>query len=217
MNEVGESYVVTRQRLRDMLGTLDEDEWALPVDACPGWQVRDVVAHLTAICEDALAGRLTGPPSEEVTAEQVERLRPVPPAELLRRWDELAQPFAELADSFSVWAPVFDVWAHEQDIRTAVGRPGGRDHPLVDRMTELIMDGIDIDGQLVVEGDTRTYRSPDKPGPEYKVRTTPFEMLRLRVGRRSPDQVEALDWSTDPSPILDDLFMFGPRTQALVE
>ncbi len=55
-------YRDTRERLTSLVSGLDEAALAAPVPTCPGWRVRDVVAHLAAIVEDALAGRLTGPP-----------------------------------------------------------------------------------------------------------------------------------------------------------
>jgi uncharacterized protein (TIGR03083 family) len=218
MTDLGERYGETRQRLVGLLTTLDDGDWTTPVAATPGWQVRDVVGHLVAICDDALAGRLAGPPPEEVTAQQVQRMRPIPPPELLARWDELAPPFQELLTAVKVWPAVIDIWSHEQDIRTAVGQPGGRDLPLVREMAKIGISVLDIEGRLTVElNDDDAIASPDKPGPKYRLRTSAFEFDRLRLGRRTRDQVAALDWITGPGPILDELFIFGPRTEPLVE
>ena len=73
--DVGEHYARIRTRFTALVEDLSTEEWERPVQACPGWRVRDVVAHLSGTVDDALAGRLTGPPSEEVTAEQVVRNR----------------------------------------------------------------------------------------------------------------------------------------------
>jgi hypothetical protein len=62
---------------------LDDRGAATPVPACPGWRVRDVVAHLTAVAEDVLEGRLTGPPTEEQSAAQVARFEDRPLADML--------------------------------------------------------------------------------------------------------------------------------------
>ncbi len=40
---------------------------ATNVPACPRWSVRDVLAHLATVAEDAVAGRLSPPPSEDET------------------------------------------------------------------------------------------------------------------------------------------------------
>jgi uncharacterized protein (TIGR03083 family) len=55
-------YRETRERLTALVAGLDEAQLAAPVPACPGWSVADVIGHLAAIPEDALAGRLTGRP-----------------------------------------------------------------------------------------------------------------------------------------------------------
>lgn len=47
--------------------------------------------------------------------------------------------------------------------------------------------------------------------------TSAFEIVRLRLGRRTREQVAALDWTGDPEQILDDLFVFGPAQHPLVE
>jgi hypothetical protein len=37
------------------------------------------------------------------------------------------------------------------------------------------------------------------------------------MGRRSRSQFAALDWSGDPSPVLDHLVVFGPATSDVIE
>ncbi|HET7246492.1 MAG TPA: maleylpyruvate isomerase N-terminal domain-containing protein [Streptosporangiaceae bacterium] len=49
-------YRETRERLAGLVAGLDEAQLGTPVPACPGWSVADVVGHLAAIPEDALAG-----------------------------------------------------------------------------------------------------------------------------------------------------------------
>jgi hypothetical protein len=60
-------------------------------------------------------------------------------------------------------------------------------------------------------------RSPSTDGPTYRVRTTAFEVVRLRLGRRSRAEVRALDWDPIPPPDLAALFIFGPRPTPLRE
>ena len=49
-------YRTTRERVTGLVTGLDGATLGTPVAACPAWAVRDVVAHLAAIAEDALAG-----------------------------------------------------------------------------------------------------------------------------------------------------------------
>jgi hypothetical protein len=61
------------------------------------------------------------------------------------------------------------------------------------------------------------YHSGPERGTEIRLRTTRFEALRWRTGRRSRGQLAALDWSGDPTPVLDHLYLFGPANADIVE
>src|SRR5215469_18519764 len=105
-------YHETRLRLSDLVAGLDEAALTTEVPACPGWAVRDVLAHLTAIPEDALAGRLTGVPDEAFTADQVARFADVSVPEMLTRWSAAAPRFEEVVQGFQIWPAVIDVASH---------------------------------------------------------------------------------------------------------
>ena len=66
-------YQETRERIIALVTGLDDAAWSTAVAACPGWSVRDVVAHLAAVAEDWVSGRLAGPPTDEETAAQIAR------------------------------------------------------------------------------------------------------------------------------------------------
>lgn len=213
----GQHYRQSRARLVDMVAPLGDTEWSLPVPACPGWRVRDVVAHLAATTEDALAGRLTGPPEPAQTAGQVSRMRAVAPRDMVALLERDAPAFEEMVDAFKIWPAAFDMVSHEHDIRGAIGRPGARDHMSVDALVRLLLRNAELgatvefdlgDGDPIVVG---------QPPATLTLRTTPFELFRLRMGRRSRDQIAALDWSADPGPVLDRLCVFGPAAVPVIE
>lgn len=229
---VGEHYRSCRLRLEPILSDLDDAAWDTPVPACPGWRVRDVLAHLVGIIEDAVAGKLSGPPPPELTAEEVDRHRADDPAELLRTWTAMAPFFEEAIGQGARWPAFLDVLSHEHDIRSALGLGGERDHPDVRRAAELLTaalpDGLVVDlvpregpGALEAPEAWSTDRQTDRPteanGAPIRLRATAFEILRLRLGRRSLAQVRALDWTGDPEPFLDRLFVFGPTPTDLRE
>ncbi|HEU0171819.1 MAG TPA: maleylpyruvate isomerase family mycothiol-dependent enzyme [Acidimicrobiales bacterium] len=215
---IGEHYRATRERLTDLLAGAAEADWARPVPACPGWDVHDVVAHLVALVDDALTGRLTGPPSPQVTAEQVARLRDEAGAVMLARWAEQAPLFEQAVTDRGIWPAAFDVGAHEQDVRGALGRPGARDCALVRTAARLLIEEFAGDATIVADLDDEVARSHPGTGGEHHLRTTPFEVFRFRLGRRSRQQVAELDWTPVPDDaVLDSLFIFGPATAALVE
>src|ERR1700722_19011066 len=85
----GEQYGLARKRLSELLAGI-EGPASVAVPACPLWSVHDVPAHLVAVNEDVLAGKLSGPPSEEDTAAQVARRTGVPTADVIEEWAEMA-------------------------------------------------------------------------------------------------------------------------------
>jgi hypothetical protein len=215
--EVGEHYRRVRLRLTEMLQGIEDDDWSVAVPACPGWTVHDVLGHVVGVAEDANAGLITGPPSESQTAAEVERHRHDRPADLLDHWAVVGEPFERLITAVEAWPPALDVLSHEYDIRAALGRPGARDDELVLTGARQMIEFLDIEGTITVDLGEETVRSARKPGPDYLLRTGPFEVFRFRLGRRSRDQVAGLDWSCDPHDVLDDLFIFGPADAPLAE
>jgi uncharacterized protein (TIGR03083 family) len=219
--DLAQLYRDTRERLTALVAGLDEQALATPVPACPGWQVQDVIAHLAAIVEDALAGRLTGPPSEEETAVQVARYKGRPMPQTLDGWTAGAPRFEEVISAFDIPPAVIDVASHEQDIRGALGRPGARDCPAVQQMAGWLLQRLRTPVAMRVTVEDAEFRiGPAGAGTQDRVlglRTTRFEAFRWRMGRRSRDQLAALDWSGDPAPVLDHLVVFGPARTDIIE
>ncbi len=214
---LSELYGQTQARVVALVRGLDEGQLEAPVPTCPGWCVADVVAHLTAISEDVLEGRLSGPPTDEQARAQVERFRGRPLPEVLARWEELGPGLGEAIDAFEVWPAVLDVASHEHDIRGALGRPGARDSQVVrlgsDRLLTLMRPTVAL--RVVVEDETYAL-GPQGPRP-IVLRTGRFEALRWRMGRRSRAQLTSLDWTGDPAPVLDHLAVFGPSPADITE
>jgi uncharacterized protein (TIGR03083 family) len=134
---------------------LEEAQWDLATD-CPGWTVKDQLSHLIGIERMLLgdpAPPSLAVVADHVVNDfgrtneaWVEARRSVPGSEVLaefvettnRRIDALSAMPTEKFDEVG-WSPIGDVpyrefmatrlidcWAHEQDVRRALGRPGGR-------------------------------------------------------------------------------------------
>lgn len=214
VHEIGWHYEQSRERIDGLLRTAGSDTWEAPVAACPGWRVRDVVAHLLGSTEDAAAGRLSGPPTEAQTRDQVDRHRADDPVALLDAWAGAGPIVAAVVTELGMWPAAIDAVSHEHDIRTAVDRPGERDGDSITELAGLLHD-VDTPHPLTIVLD----EGGEVSGADdvLTLRTTPFELVRLRLGRRSRSQVESLDWSADPGAVLDHLFIFGPAPTDLVE
>jgi uncharacterized protein (TIGR03083 family) len=140
---------------------LTDEEWSRPTD-CPGWSVRDHVAHMIGT-ENMLLG-VQPPPGVapegahirndigKFNEQWVASYRERTPAELLddfravtaKRLEELRALPSEKWDEegFTPEGPgpyrqfmeirVFDCWYHDQDMREALGRPGFVEGPVAD-------------------------------------------------------------------------------------
>jgi uncharacterized protein (TIGR03083 family) len=210
-------YTDTHARLAALVAGMDAPALDTPVPACPGWSVHDVVAHELAVTEDALAGQLTGPPTEEQTAAQVARFRGHDMRDMLAAWAVTAPQFGDIVAAFEVWPAVIDIVSHEQDIRGALSRPGGRDSAAVRLCADALIAYLTPPAPVRVLVEDTEFRVGPDDGAELALVTSRFEALRWRMGRRSRAQLAALDWSGDPSPVLDHLVVFGPATADIVE
>jgi len=121
-----EAYGVLRERLGNIIGANDGD---VPVPACPGWPVRDVVAHLAGLCEDWVNHRLDGYASGSWTANHVARYPGCTCAVILQMWAHTMKAFADLGDDPEMSPPARwafgDAVVHEADIRGSLS--AGRD------------------------------------------------------------------------------------------
>lgn len=211
-------YLDAHRRVSSLVSELESDTVHTPVPACPGWSVADVVAHLTAVAEDALAGRLTRPPSDAETAAQVSRFAGRSIGEVLAVWSALAKPFAVAVAAVGSWPAVMDVGAHEQDIRGAIGAPGARDCELVRVGADRLLSLLRLPVPMIVEVEDATFPVGDTDsGDPVRLNTTRFEAFRFRLGRRSRQQMARMAWSGDPEPVLDHLVVFGPAPRDVVE
>lgn len=219
-------YRDSRVRLTELVSEIAEPA-AVPVAACPGWSVHDVVSHLVGVIEDVTAGRLTGPPTDDQTAEQVGRRAGRPTGQVLEEWRRLAPALEELLAEVPVWPAALDALSHEHDVRAAVGRSGARDAPGVIAGAHRLIKALDPPAPMVVHLDGRTIRIGEdgRTGEAggritdgaLELDTTAFEAFRFRLGRRSRRQLAAMRWTGDPDPVLDHLTIFGPSPADIEE
>lgn len=208
-------YQETRERI---LAAVGPGDWSAAVPACPGWSVRDVVAHVTAIADDWVNnGPLSGPPTDADTAAGVARFNGRDVDSIVAVWDSAAAQLGKLAESDGVKAPLADLVVHEHDIRGAIARQGERDSAAVICASDQLLTSLETPVSVRVTVEDAEYHCGPDGSPEMQLRTTRFEALRWRTGRRSRAQLAAMDWSADPAPVLDHLYLFGPASADLIE
>lgn len=219
-----QTYSAVRTRLLDLASTLDEAAQSAAVPALPGWSVRDTYAHLAGICTDVLTKRLTTRASPEWTAGQVADRAGLPFADVCAEWAKAGPSMDAVLSSPSAKGGhlmVEDVWQHEQDVRGALGLPADRDVETCTWMATFTLRYLDHkwpEGTPAV----RVVAGPiDQTLGNGEVaatlRTEPYELARLTLGRRSREQILALDWEGDPSAMLGSLHTFTMPGGPLVE
>jgi uncharacterized protein (TIGR03083 family) len=219
VTDVGAAYAAGRQRLTELVQDLDEDAAAMPVPCCPAWSVTDVVAHLTGVCADVLAGRIDGVGTDPWTDAQVVARRDLPLKDVVAEWNDVAPAVEAMAGAFGAagfqW--VGDQAIHEQDVRGALGRPGARDSETIEVglrfMVPAFLEAVAALGlpTLEVRAGERSWRSGEGDEPAVRLALPPFDAMRSICGRRSVDQLRALPWTADPEPYLE-AFTWGPFT-----
>ena len=211
---VGGTYLAAYAEVHARLaGLVRADIADVVVPACPGWRVRDVVAHLAGLCEDWVESRLDGYASERWTADQVSRYERSTCGEIVAAWAGAMTTFRSLREPFLGLAPARwafgDAVIHEADIRGALGAVRAPDDAVL-----LSLRGTLMRWQQVLSGagaPTLHVRSPDGPDwwlgtvddPDAVVVETPvYELFRGLTGRRSLGQAVGWNWSADPHPIV---------------
>jgi uncharacterized protein (TIGR03083 family) len=233
----GAAYRDVRVSVIELLRTTDPAALRGLAPATPEWRVRDIAGHLAGVCDDVVNGNMDGAPGPAWTGAQVDKRRDWDVEQLVTEWTEHAEG---LEPQMSEWGAaigqmVFDAWTHEQDIRGALGVPGGRDTAA----TAIAFDWMV--GNLQAPDDTDPADPRLRPGLEVRteagtvvifgpppgvdpvereggLEVSRYEFLRTVTGRRSRAQIAALAWDGDAlveSMVLGD--PFHPAAVDIVE
>lgn len=194
------AFAQTAQAVVDLGFPCSEQDFERPT-ACPGWTIKDQISHIVA-AESAVIGRpdppVDVPDLPHVRnrvgrwAEQgVELRRSRPGSEVVAELQQvLARRLAQLRDAELTEATlvpwqggqieagtllrmrISDVWCHEQDIRSALQRPGNLDSPAARVFTDFAMSRLP---EVVVD------RAAVEPGKVVMLELTGPIMARTGV------------------------------------
>jgi uncharacterized protein (TIGR03083 family) len=225
MSTVADAYLDTYERLIALVDELTAEELAVPVVACPGWSVKDTIGHLTGVAVDLVAGEGNVAASDS-TARQVADRAEVPVAAALAEWAGAIEDLAALltAAGSGLTAVAIDIWTHEQDIRNALGRPGGRDGPALQLALKAAVSAdhkiqqAGLPPMHLVTGDKTWFLgSGARDGADVRLELEPYEAARMLLGRRTYEEMAAYPWVGDPTPYLPYLHQFTVPEQSLGE
>jgi uncharacterized protein (TIGR03083 family) len=197
------AYRTVREHVADIT-TRSPDAAGTPVPACPEWTVRDVVAHLAGNSAGMLGERSAGNGAGL--------------AELLGWWGRTGPQVERQAaeDGLEIGRLLMDAFTHELDLREALGVGPPPDHPAYPVAFDVVAGGLSW--SLVSRG-LPALRLACEDGqwlagagaPAATVTASRHELYRCLTGRRTPEQIAALDWTADPTRWLA-AFYWGPFT-----
>lgn len=222
--DVGRLYRENRERVTALVRPVPQEQLLADCPACPGWSVHDVVAHLTGVASDAIAGKLGGIPSPEQTAAQVAERRGTPTTVVLREWERSASQFELVLSKAgpSLLPAAIDVAVHEHDIRGALDLSGGHRNDTITIAVERTLDrwlatlrsnGLAPPSILTPDGDAIV----GDPAAAVRWAATEYDVFRTAFGRRSAGQFARAFTGADPAPYLDALLVFGITPVDLVD
>lgn len=211
--EPEDHYRGQREELCALFASLDEQQLQTAVPGSPTWVVRDVLAHLVGVTADFCSGTLEGAGTPPWTQAQVDARRDKTVPEMVEEWSKRGVGFEEAMPQMGFFrvASVYDVTLHGDDVREALRMPLGTSPThawVLDGIIDLAAKRAKGVGTLVLhsEGNSGTI-GEGEPTAELRMDDR-GEVARVFGGRRTDDQIRALDWTGDPEPWLPVLPLF---------
>jgi uncharacterized protein (TIGR03083 family) len=204
---------------------LSEDELAHKVPACPDWSVRDLFAHIIGIAADVVTGNLADVGKQDWTQAQVDARRDKSLDELVAEYESHGYQIDPVIDNFHPAMSgmlIADTVTHEQDLRGAVDRLGARSGPAVDiavntyaRFFGRRIKDADLSALHVTAGEQSWDLGNGEP--QGGLEAEPYELMRGLIGRRTKEEILAMNWSADPAIYLDIFSIYEPPKSSLNE
>lgn len=219
--DVGQAYRDLRERVTALLAGRGAEDWERIVPHCPEWTVRQTLAHMAGVVDDAINQNMVGVATPAWTQAHLDKRIGRTGPDILDEWNTYA-PFVEAVASqrgMALSQLLFDAVTHEHDLRHALGRPGARDSTAVAVglgfvVSRLVGQPGGGPARIVVDGSEFI---GDAAANKPQLSASAFDIIRSFGSRRSREQVEALDWSSSAPATFDGLAFFGYPPVALNE
>lgn len=211
-----EEWTRAHERVVALVADLPADRAAVPVPACPDWSVRDLLSHMVGLGADVVAGDEPDDHNAGWTQQQVDARRDRGVAALVDEWRAVAEPLRDWMRTHGT-RPLGDVVIHEQDLRGALGEPGGQDTPGLAAIRDVFVGRFaarlaDLGGLAPIAFvGTRWQWCSEGPAEDaaVQVRATDFDLARSLMSRRSAHQLRARTVRGDVEPYLPAFAVLG--------
>jgi uncharacterized protein (TIGR03083 family) len=213
-----DEWALAQARVIELVAPLSAEQAAVRVPACPDWTVRDLFSHMVGLGADVLAGDEPDDHNAVWTEKQVASRRDHDVAALVAEWEDLSAPLQEWMRERGT-RPLSDVIIHEQDLRGALGVPGGKDSGGVravrDRFLPRFAARVDDLPPVALVAEGWTWASQGAPDDAaVVVRASEFDIARALVTRRSEAQLRSWTTRGDVGPYLDGFALLGALPSA---
>lgn len=164
------------------------------VPACPGWTVRELLAHMVGLGADVLAGREPDDHDAAWTQGHVDARRDASVREIVAEWHGIADALERYVGDVSA-RPLVDLAIHEHDLRGAVDRPGAHEADSLvivrDRMLERFEHRVHDLPSIALVAPTWSWASHGRGvrDTDVRMRAASFDLDRALVSRRTADEL----------------------------
>ena len=209
-----EEWSRAQERVIALLEGATAEQAETRVPACPDWTVRDLFSHMVGLGSDVVAGDEPDDHNEDWTAKQVAERRGHSVDDLVTEWRETAEPLRSWMRAHGP-RPLGDVIIHEQDLRGALGVPGGKDSDGVasirDRFAPRVGQRLPGGTTLGLVGTHWSWASDDGDPEQADVvlHADEFDLHRACLARRSAGQIRSWTTKGDVEPVLDAFATLG--------
>ena len=237
MIDVRAAYEHVAERFAETVRKLTEQQAAAAVRSCPGWAVRDVLAHHVGLTMDFASGNAIDVPDgvdfnglaavfANLAARQVSERASRSVTEIVSEWEsaapvtwailcgELSSVGFPLDPAIGQGVMINVVVVHEGDVRQALGLPlPGESAALALALGNYaLMASLHLDetglGALRLDYGGRQ-KIVGTGDPVVTLRGTRNDLVRTIAFRRSREQILAMDWDGDPTDYVDVLPVYG--------
>ncbi len=209
-------YPELRDQVITLVSSLDSEELGRTVPLTAEWTVAQVVAHLCGLNADIVAGAREGLGTDERTAAQVANRAEMTTAQVCDEWLEHDEAMQAIAAEVPLLEErlAADLVIHLHDMQDALGHPIDQEDDATisaarlyaTRSPERWAEAAGV--QVRVELTDGFVAGPDNP--DVWLRASPYDFLRSVSGRRSRQQVEALQWSEVPGAVIETFSPYAP-------